>query len=167
MSLLPHKPMMDRNKAAELPKLQVGFIDFVCTFVYKVSGVAQGLAGFAGEGRGMGGGGGAGGTVAPIPLESALGIEILSVTPRGPLPISPPSFSLPERPPAHLEVVPQMSLPKPRLRRPCPGLHAVFRALTAVYVQCICSVSAPWEEGGGPLSPAGCTQPSKHPGTAQ
>ncbi|XP_003985659.2 rod cGMP-specific 3',5'-cyclic phosphodiesterase subunit beta isoform X1 [Felis catus] len=28
-------PMMDRNKAAELPKLQVGFIDFVCTFVYK------------------------------------------------------------------------------------------------------------------------------------
>lgn len=28
--------MMDRNKAAELPKLQVGFIDFVCTFVYKV-----------------------------------------------------------------------------------------------------------------------------------
>nr|XP_055240231.1 rod cGMP-specific 3',5'-cyclic phosphodiesterase subunit beta isoform X4 [Gorilla gorilla gorilla] len=29
------KPMMDRNKAAELPKLQVGFIDFVCTFVYK------------------------------------------------------------------------------------------------------------------------------------
>lgn len=32
----PFKPMMDRNKAAELPKLQVGFIDFVCTFVYKV-----------------------------------------------------------------------------------------------------------------------------------
>ncbi|KAL0596736.1 Rod cGMP-specific 3',5'-cyclic phosphodiesterase subunit beta [Plecturocebus cupreus] len=30
--------MMDRNKAAELPKLQVGFIDFVCTFVYKVRG---------------------------------------------------------------------------------------------------------------------------------
>ncbi|KAK2115142.1 hypothetical protein P7K49_005768 [Saguinus oedipus] len=29
---------MDRNKAAELPKLQVGFIDFVCTFVYKVRG---------------------------------------------------------------------------------------------------------------------------------
>uniref|UniRef100_A0A673BGS0 Phosphodiesterase n=1 Tax=Sphaeramia orbicularis TaxID=375764 RepID=A0A673BGS0_9TELE len=29
-------PMMDRNKAAELPKLQCGFIDFVCTFVYKV-----------------------------------------------------------------------------------------------------------------------------------
>ncbi|XP_019513646.1 PREDICTED: rod cGMP-specific 3',5'-cyclic phosphodiesterase subunit beta [Hipposideros armiger] len=28
-------PMMDRNKASELPKLQVGFIDFVCTFVYK------------------------------------------------------------------------------------------------------------------------------------
>uniref|UniRef100_A0A8C4I7F6 Phosphodiesterase n=1 Tax=Dicentrarchus labrax TaxID=13489 RepID=A0A8C4I7F6_DICLA len=28
-------PMMDRNKAAELPKLQCGFIDFVCTFVYK------------------------------------------------------------------------------------------------------------------------------------
>lgn len=28
--------MMDRNKAAELPKLQCGFIDFVCTFVYKV-----------------------------------------------------------------------------------------------------------------------------------
>lgn len=29
------QPMMDRRKAAELPKLQVGFIDFVCTFVYK------------------------------------------------------------------------------------------------------------------------------------
>lgn len=28
--------MMDRAKAAELPKLQCGFIDFVCTFVYKV-----------------------------------------------------------------------------------------------------------------------------------
>ncbi|XP_061412485.1 cone cGMP-specific 3',5'-cyclic phosphodiesterase subunit alpha'-like [Lethenteron reissneri] len=28
-------PMMDRNKAVELPKLQCGFIDFVCTFVYK------------------------------------------------------------------------------------------------------------------------------------
>ncbi|XP_051784617.1 rod cGMP-specific 3',5'-cyclic phosphodiesterase subunit beta [Erpetoichthys calabaricus] len=28
-------PMMDRNKAAELPKLQCGFIDFVCSFVYK------------------------------------------------------------------------------------------------------------------------------------
>uniref|UniRef100_A0A452Q9T3 Phosphodiesterase n=1 Tax=Ursus americanus TaxID=9643 RepID=A0A452Q9T3_URSAM len=28
-------PMMDRNKKDELPKLQVGFIDFVCTFVYK------------------------------------------------------------------------------------------------------------------------------------
>lgn len=33
------QPMMDRRKAAELPKLQVGFIDFVCTFVYKVSKV--------------------------------------------------------------------------------------------------------------------------------
>uniref|UniRef100_A0A5F8GWH2 Phosphodiesterase n=1 Tax=Monodelphis domestica TaxID=13616 RepID=A0A5F8GWH2_MONDO len=28
-------PMMDRQKEDELPKLQVGFIDFVCTFVYK------------------------------------------------------------------------------------------------------------------------------------
>ncbi|KAI7796149.1 hypothetical protein IRJ41_017933, partial [Triplophysa rosa] len=28
-------PMMDRNKAGDLPKLQCGFIDFVCTFVYK------------------------------------------------------------------------------------------------------------------------------------
>lgn len=28
-------PMMDRTKSAELPKLQCGFIDFVCTFVYK------------------------------------------------------------------------------------------------------------------------------------
>ncbi|XP_065127571.2 rod cGMP-specific 3',5'-cyclic phosphodiesterase subunit alpha [Paramisgurnus dabryanus] len=28
-------PMMDRNKADELPKLQCGFIDFVCSFVYK------------------------------------------------------------------------------------------------------------------------------------
>ena len=50
VSLLPLKPMMDRNKAAELPKLQVSFIDFVCTFVYKVSRAAQGLAGFTGEG---------------------------------------------------------------------------------------------------------------------
>lgn len=37
----PRKPMMDRNKAAELPKLQVGFIDFVCTFVYKVNRVRR------------------------------------------------------------------------------------------------------------------------------
>lgn len=29
------QPMMDRNKAEELPKLQCGFIDFVCSFVYK------------------------------------------------------------------------------------------------------------------------------------
>uniref|UniRef100_A0A8C1BRF7 Phosphodiesterase n=1 Tax=Cyprinus carpio carpio TaxID=630221 RepID=A0A8C1BRF7_CYPCA len=28
-------PMMDRNKADELPKMQCGFIDFVCSFVYK------------------------------------------------------------------------------------------------------------------------------------
>uniref|UniRef100_A0AAY4ELX0 Phosphodiesterase n=1 Tax=Denticeps clupeoides TaxID=299321 RepID=A0AAY4ELX0_9TELE len=28
-------PMMDRNKSEELPKLQCGFIDFVCSFVYK------------------------------------------------------------------------------------------------------------------------------------
>ena len=28
--------MMDRTKSAELPKMQCGFIDFVCTFVYKV-----------------------------------------------------------------------------------------------------------------------------------
>lgn len=28
--------MMDRNKADDLPKLQCGFIDFVCSFVYKV-----------------------------------------------------------------------------------------------------------------------------------
>ncbi|KAJ6668931.1 hypothetical protein lerEdw1_007740 [Lerista edwardsae] len=28
-------PMMDRNQSEQLPKLQVGFIDFVCTFVYK------------------------------------------------------------------------------------------------------------------------------------
>ncbi|KAL2083567.1 hypothetical protein ACEWY4_021340 [Coilia grayii] len=31
-------PMMDRNKADELPKMQCGFIDFVCTFVYKEFG---------------------------------------------------------------------------------------------------------------------------------
>lgn len=30
--------MMDRNHADELPKMQCGFIDFVCSFVYKVSG---------------------------------------------------------------------------------------------------------------------------------
>uniref|UniRef100_A0A8C9JU01 Phosphodiesterase n=1 Tax=Panthera tigris altaica TaxID=74533 RepID=A0A8C9JU01_PANTA len=36
-TVLDQQPIvsMDRNKAAELPKLQVGFIDFVCTFVYK------------------------------------------------------------------------------------------------------------------------------------
>ncbi|KAJ8284858.1 hypothetical protein COCON_G00037080 [Conger conger] len=28
-------PMMDRSKADELPKMQCGFIDFVCSFVYK------------------------------------------------------------------------------------------------------------------------------------
>ncbi|KAG5272793.1 hypothetical protein AALO_G00169360 [Alosa alosa] len=28
-------PMMDRTKVADLPKMQCGFIDFVCTFVYK------------------------------------------------------------------------------------------------------------------------------------
>lgn len=33
---LSQQPMMDRTKAAELPKLQCGFIDFVCMFVYKV-----------------------------------------------------------------------------------------------------------------------------------
>lgn len=30
------QPMMDRRKADELPKMQCGFIDFVCSFVYKV-----------------------------------------------------------------------------------------------------------------------------------
>jgi len=29
--------MMDRNKSDELPKMQCGFIDFVCAFVYKVN----------------------------------------------------------------------------------------------------------------------------------
>merc|ERR1712042_330048 len=28
-------PMMDRNCAEQLPKMQCGFIDFVCAFVYK------------------------------------------------------------------------------------------------------------------------------------
>lgn len=32
----PHQPMMDRNCAEQLPKMQCGFIDFVCSFVYKV-----------------------------------------------------------------------------------------------------------------------------------
>uniref|UniRef100_A0A5F9D9V2 Phosphodiesterase n=1 Tax=Oryctolagus cuniculus TaxID=9986 RepID=A0A5F9D9V2_RABIT len=46
-------PMMDRNKAAELPKLQVGFIDFVCTFVYKVRRAGWGREGLWGpQGRG-------------------------------------------------------------------------------------------------------------------
>lgn len=52
VSLLPHKPMMDRNKAAELPKLQVGFIDFVCTFVYKVSTWPRAWLGLQGRGGG-------------------------------------------------------------------------------------------------------------------
>lgn len=30
---------MDRNKGGEFAKLQVGFIDFVCTFVFKVEHV--------------------------------------------------------------------------------------------------------------------------------
>lgn len=30
------QPMMDRNCAEQLPKMQCGFIDFVCSFVYKV-----------------------------------------------------------------------------------------------------------------------------------
>ncbi len=34
--LFPFQPMMDRNKAEDLPKMQCGFIDFVCAFVYKV-----------------------------------------------------------------------------------------------------------------------------------
>ena len=29
--------MMDRKKKDELPKMQVGFIDFICIPVYKVS----------------------------------------------------------------------------------------------------------------------------------
>ena len=29
--------MMDRKKKDDLPKMQVGFIDFICTPVYKVS----------------------------------------------------------------------------------------------------------------------------------
>lgn len=32
----PPQPMMDRNCAEQLPKMQCGFIDFVCSFVYKV-----------------------------------------------------------------------------------------------------------------------------------
>ena len=31
--------MMDRNHADELPKMQCGFIDFVCSFVYKVPNI--------------------------------------------------------------------------------------------------------------------------------
>lgn len=34
--LCPAQPMMDRNCAEQLPKMQCGFIDFVCSFVYKV-----------------------------------------------------------------------------------------------------------------------------------
>lgn len=37
--LLP-QPMMDRNCAEQLPKMQCGFIDFVCSFVYKVTNVS-------------------------------------------------------------------------------------------------------------------------------
>lgn len=57
LSLLPPQPMMDRNKADELPKLQVGFIDFVCTFVYKVRSPRDGcgLAERPGAHRGVGG----------------------------------------------------------------------------------------------------------------
>lgn len=33
--------MMDRNHSAELPKMQCGFIDFVCSFVYKVPGTTS------------------------------------------------------------------------------------------------------------------------------
>jgi hypothetical protein len=41
--------MMDRNKKDELPKLQVGFIDFVCTFVYKVRNKLNELCNHLGE----------------------------------------------------------------------------------------------------------------------
>lgn len=34
--ICPSQPMMDRNCAEQLPKMQCGFIDFVCSFVYKV-----------------------------------------------------------------------------------------------------------------------------------
>lgn len=33
----PPQPMMDRNCSEQLPKMQCGFIDFVCSFVYKVT----------------------------------------------------------------------------------------------------------------------------------
>ena len=33
-------PMMDRNKKRELPKMQVGFIDFICMPIYKIMGGA-------------------------------------------------------------------------------------------------------------------------------
>ena len=34
--LIHFQPMMDRKKKDELPKMQVGFIDFICMPVYKV-----------------------------------------------------------------------------------------------------------------------------------
>ena len=36
LSSASSQPMMDRNCAEQLPKMQCGFIDFVCAFVYKV-----------------------------------------------------------------------------------------------------------------------------------
>lgn len=33
--------MMDRSKKRDLPKMQIGFIDGVCSMVYEVSSVVQ------------------------------------------------------------------------------------------------------------------------------
>lgn len=135
----PSKPMMDRNKAAELPKLQVGFIDFVCTFVYKVRGGAV-LAWVAG------GGGGwwvtRSSRVPRAPPSSHLHLTS-SASPQGetlPPPPHPVSSSEALRPPRglppsrcpgpHLEVSPQMSLPQTP-----PGICTLF---SGPRLQCVC-----------------------------
>lgn len=149
VSLLPPKPMMDRNKAAELPKLQVGFIDFVCTFVYKVSRLVWGLAGFTGVGGLVWVHTIAWPAIAPIASSLHLKSEILSVIPRSPFPPSPHQFlrssscfptglhSLGDPPPSmrsHLTC----PFPRPHLATPNHGLQRICG--------CICSV--PMNPGG-------------------
>lgn len=138
VSLLPHKPMMDRNKAAELPKLQVGFIDFVCTFVYKVSSVHRGhrRAARAGPGPDL-----------PQPHLRPRHLDLKAAASLQPLPPS-------GRAAAHREASPQAPS-----RAPTRGLH-IFRAQTAVCLQAH-AFTAVRPGQGGPPATAGKASPDQ------
>lgn len=143
VSLLPHKPMMDRNKAAELPKLQVGFIDFVCTFVYKVSSVHRGHRRAARAGPG------------PDLPQPHLCPRHLGLKAAASLPPSPSSFHPREGPSTHREASPQAPS-----RAPMRGLH-IFRAQTAVCLQAhVFTAVRPGQ--GGPPATAGKASPNQH-----